>query len=75
MASLLVRSQRVVFADGVRPAEIRVENGKIVSITNLGTSGTSGTSGTPGTPGTSVTPGTIGERERISRIGILRSLS
>src|SRR6186997_1335755 len=60
MASLLVRSQRVVFADGVRPAEIRVENGKIVSITNLGTSGTSGTSGTPGTPGTLGTLGTLG---------------
>ena len=57
MASLLVRSQRVVFADGVRPAEIRVENGKIVSITNLGTAGTPGTLGTLGTPGTLIDAG------------------
>jgi allantoinase len=42
MASHLIRSQRVVLPDGVRPAEIRVENGKIVSIVPLGT-------GTPGT--------------------------
>ena len=33
MASRLIRSQRVVLPDGVRPAEIRVEDGKIVSIT------------------------------------------
>ena len=29
MAAHLIRSQRVVLPDGVRPAEIRVENGKI----------------------------------------------
>ena len=42
MASHLIRSQRVVLPDGVRPAEIRVETGKIVSITPPGTSGTQG---------------------------------
>ena len=42
MASHLIRSQRVVLPDGVRPAEIRVEDGKIVSIVPPGT-GTLGT--------------------------------
>ena len=45
MPSHLIRSQRVVLPDGVRPAEIRVDNGKIISIAPLGT----GTLGTPGT--------------------------
>jgi allantoinase len=40
-----------VLPDGVRPAEIRVEDGKIVSITPLGTSGA------PGTPGTLIDAG------------------
>src|SRR5688572_33228807 len=43
MASHVIRSQRVVLPDGVRPAEIRVEGGTIDSITLLGSSGTSGT--------------------------------
>lgn len=43
MGSLVVRSERVVLPDGVSPAEISIENGKIVSITPLGTSGTLGT--------------------------------
>jgi allantoinase len=46
MASHLIRSQRVVLPDGVRPAEIRVENGKITSIAPLGTEGTVRTSRT-----------------------------
>lgn len=49
MASWLIRSGRVVLPDGMRPAEIRVEDGKIVSITPLATLGTLGTRGTPGT--------------------------
>jgi allantoinase len=42
MPPVLVRSQRVVFPDGVRPATIRVEDGRIVEVTS-GTSGTLGT--------------------------------
>ena len=46
MASCLIRSQRVVLPDGMRPATIRVDDGRISEITfgsHLGTSGTSGT--------------------------------
>src|SRR5262245_3149891 len=43
MAARLIRSQRVVLPDGVRPAEIRVEKGKIISIGTPGTLGTLGT--------------------------------
>ena len=50
MASHLIRSQRVVLPDGVRAAEIRVENGKIASIDLPGT-------GTPGTLGTLIDAG------------------
>ena len=46
MASLLIRSQRVVLPDGVRPAEIRVDDGQIVSISSSRHPGTSGTPGT-----------------------------
>src|SRR6187455_167490 len=53
MASQRIRSQRVVLPDGVRPAEIRVEDGKIASIVPLSTPGT------PGTPGTLATLGTL----------------
>ena len=51
MASSLIRSERVVLPDGMRPATIRVDNGRITSVTP-GTPGTPGTLGTLGTPGT-----------------------
>ena len=47
MASCLIRSQRVVLPDGVRPATIRVEDGRITR--QIDSSGTSGTSAPPGT--------------------------
>ncbi|HYE86757.1 MAG TPA: allantoinase AllB [Vicinamibacterales bacterium] len=57
-----IRSQRVVLPDGIRPAEIHVENGRITSISTpgtLGTSSTLGTIGTPGTPGTLIDAGSM----------------
>ncbi len=48
MASLLIRSQRVVLPDGMRPATIRIDDGRITEI-NLGTLGTLDTLGTLGT--------------------------
>src|SRR5687767_8445880 len=52
MASWLIRSERVVLPDGMRPAEIVVEDGRIRTVN-------SSTPGTPGTPGTSGTLGTL----------------
>jgi allantoinase len=48
MASWLIRSERVVLPDGMRPAEILVEDGRITTV-NSSTLRTSGTAGTPGT--------------------------
>ena len=50
MASLLIRSQRVVLPDGMRPAAIRIDDGRISEIIL-------GTLGTPGTPGTLIDAG------------------
>jgi allantoinase len=50
MASSLVRSERVVLPDGMRPATIRIDNGRISEITP-------GTVRTPGTLGTSIDAG------------------
>ena len=45
MPPRLIRSERVVLPDGMRPATIRIDDGRIIDIT-LGTSGTLGTAGT-----------------------------
>jgi len=45
MPPRLIRSERVVLPDGIRPATIRIDDGRIIDIT-LGTSGTLGTAGT-----------------------------
>jgi allantoinase len=59
MAPTLIRSERVVLPDGMRPADILIRDGKIVAIDTFGTLGPQGTSGTPGTPGTLGTLGTL----------------
>ena len=46
MSSWIIRSERVVLPEGMQPAEIRVEDGRIAMIVP----GTSGTVRTPGTP-------------------------
>jgi allantoinase len=43
MTSWIIRSERVVLPDGMRPAEIHVLDGRIASISPLGTVGTLGT--------------------------------
>ena len=42
MASWLIRSERVVLPDGMRPATIHVDDGRITAITRSGTPGTAG---------------------------------
>jgi allantoinase len=51
MTQWLIRSERVMLPDGMRPADVVVDDGKIVSVTPLGTAGT------PGTPGTLIDAG------------------
>lgn len=50
MGKWRIRSERVVLPDGTRPAEIGVDSGRIVSISNPGT---------PGTPGTLIDAGSM----------------
>ncbi len=56
MASSLIRSERVVLPDGMRPATIRIDNGRISEITP-GTSRTLRTSGTLDPGGTLIDAG------------------
>ena len=70
MASRLIRSQRVVLPDGVGPAEIRVEDGKIVSIGPLGSPDTVSTSGTVIDAGSAVVmPGLVDTHVHINDPG------
>jgi dihydroorotase-like cyclic amidohydrolase len=46
MSSWIIRSERVVLPDGMRPAEIHVADGRITNVSPLGTPGTLGTLGT-----------------------------
>src|SRR5215212_6366397 len=69
MASWIIRSQRVVLPDGIRPASIHVRDGRIVSIVD-GTPGTSGSSSTLIDAGTAVVmPGLVDTHVHINDPG------
>lgn len=69
MSSWTIRSERVVLPDGMRPAEIAVDEGRISSI-SLGTPGTSGTRGTLIDAGSAVVmPGLVDSHVHINDPG------
>jgi allantoinase len=70
MSSWIIRSERVVLPDSIRPAEIHVRDGRIVSVGPLGTLGTPSTVGTLFDAGSAVVlPGLVDTHVHINDPG------